>query len=114
MMLVDTSVWVDHLRRTDPSLSSALERSEVWCHPFVIGELACGDLANRQEILSLLAALPQAELAAHHEVLALVERFRHTGHTVRIIEFMDVGTSNRWSRDEVVPSAELVESIHAQ
>ena len=48
------------------------------------------------------------------EVLALVERFRHTGHTVRFIEFMDVGTSNRWSRDEVVPSAELVESIHAR
>ena len=72
-MLVDTSVWIDHLRRNNPALVSRLEHGEVWCHPFVIGELACGNLRNRQEVLSLLAALPQADLAEHAEVLAFVE-----------------------------------------
>ena len=72
-MLVDTSVWVDHLRQGNPTLVSALESSEVWCHPFIEGELACGNLRNRREVLSLLASLQQAPLANHDEVLHLVE-----------------------------------------
>ncbi len=72
-MLVDTSVWVDHLRRGNPALASALETVDVWCHPFVLGELACGNLRNREEILSLLAALPQLPMTTHAEALALVE-----------------------------------------
>lgn len=72
-MLVDTAVWVDHLRRGNPSLASALEEGDVWCHPFVQGELACGRLVNRREILDLLAALPQAPEATHAEILGLVE-----------------------------------------
>lgn len=72
-MLVDTSVWVDHLRRGNPSLASALEEGDVWCHPFVQGELACGKLVNRRDILSLLAALPQAPESTHAEALGLVE-----------------------------------------
>jgi predicted nucleic acid-binding protein len=58
-MLVDTSVWVDHFRNTNAVLAQHLDAGEVWCHPFVIGELACGNLARRDEVLSLLAALPQ-------------------------------------------------------
>ncbi|MFH1764168.1 MAG: PIN domain-containing protein [Gemmatimonadota bacterium] len=73
MMLVDTSVWVDHLRSGNSTLASALETVDVWCHPFVLGELACGNLRNREEILDLLAALPQAPMATHTEALALVE-----------------------------------------
>jgi predicted nucleic acid-binding protein len=72
-MLVDTSVWVDHLREGNPTLAAALEEREVWCHPFVQGELACGNLRNRDEILSLLSALPQPPLTTHAEALALVE-----------------------------------------
>jgi predicted nucleic acid-binding protein len=72
-MLVDTSVWIDHLRSGNPSLVAALENTEVWCHPFVQGELACGNLVNREEILSLLEALPQAPMTTHHEALALVK-----------------------------------------
>lgn len=57
MVLVDTSVWIDHLRRTSPRLAGHLEAGEVAVHPFVIGKLACGNLANRREILSLVQAL---------------------------------------------------------
>ena len=72
-MLVDTSVWVDHLRRGNAILAPHLGRAEVWCHPFVIGELACGRLKNRREVLALLTALPQVRQADHDEVLAFVE-----------------------------------------
>ena len=72
-VLVDTSVWIDHLRSSSSELGARLEHADVWCHPFVVGELACGNLANRREILQHLQALPQADLAEHHEVLAFLE-----------------------------------------
>ncbi len=78
-MLVDTSVWIDHLRRGNQSLAERLEMAEVYCHPFVIGELACGDLSDRREVLSLLAALPQAPEVDHKEVLTFVELNRLNG-----------------------------------
>jgi predicted nucleic acid-binding protein len=71
-MLVDTSVWVDHFRNGNAPLVEALEDGHVWCHPFVQGELACGNLANRGEILSLLGALPEAPPSTHDEALTLV------------------------------------------
>ena len=58
MILVDTSVWVDHLRKGDPQLADLLERAVVVMHPFVLGELACGSLADRAAILELLRNLP--------------------------------------------------------
>lgn len=79
MVLVDTSVWVDHLRRGNPALAELLEDGQVVCHPFVIGELACGNLRGRDEILRLLAALAAAPLAAHDEVLSFVQRERLHG-----------------------------------
>ena len=76
MILVDTSVWIDHLHRSIPPLVQALEREEVLTHPFVIGEIACGELKNRQEVLTLLSALPSAVVATDEEVLRLIERHR--------------------------------------
>lgn len=73
MILVDTSVWIEHLRRGSERLQALLYDEQVLCHPFIIGELACGTLRNRQEILSLLSALPEARVAEHEEVLHLVE-----------------------------------------
>jgi predicted nucleic acid-binding protein len=73
MILVDTSVWIDHLHRSIPLLVEALEREEVLTHPFVIGELACGTLAKRREVLVLLAALPAAAVATDEEALGLIE-----------------------------------------
>ena len=73
MVLVDTSVWVDHLRRGSRRLSGLLNDSQVLGHPFVIGELACGRLTRRDEILGHLGALPAAEEARHHEVLTFID-----------------------------------------
>ena len=73
MILVDTSVWVNHLRTGSPRLALFLQESVVLTHSFVIGELACGMLKNRSEILTLLQALPQAREAENHEVLHLLE-----------------------------------------
>lgn len=73
-MLVDTSVWVRHLREGDAHFVAALERAEVWTHPWVIGELACGRLSDRATVLELLRALPTTPVASVDEVLALIER----------------------------------------
>jgi len=73
-MLVDTSVWVRHLREGDARLAAALERAEVWTHPWVVGELACGRLADRATVLGLLRSLPTVPVATVDEGLALIER----------------------------------------
>jgi predicted nucleic acid-binding protein len=78
-LLVDTSCWIDHLRQRDSSLSALLEDGLVWTHPYVIGELACGNLANRTEVLALLDTLPLVPVADHEEVLAFVESRRLMG-----------------------------------
>jgi len=74
MVLVDTSVWVDHLRRNNRRLGELLIAGEVACHPFVIGELACGTLRNRRQILDLLQALPSLPRAEDDEVLLFIEQ----------------------------------------
>jgi len=74
MILVDTSVWVSHLRHGDPRLADLLDKGGVLVHPFVIGELACGNLKNRAEILSLLRALPSTAIAEHEESMLFIER----------------------------------------
>jgi len=73
MVLVDTSVWVDHLRNSVPLLGDLLRAGEVVMHPIVIGELACGNLTNRKEILALLASLPAVREATQAEALHLVD-----------------------------------------
>lgn len=78
-MLVDTSVWVSHLREGNTGLADLLQNGEVVSHPFVVGELACGNLKNRALILSLLKSLPLSIETEHEEVLAFVERNRLAG-----------------------------------
>lgn len=73
MLLVDTSVWIAHFRYGDIGLTPFLEKGHVACHPFVIGELACGNLKNRSETLSLLRKLPMAIVAEHNEVMELID-----------------------------------------
>jgi predicted nucleic acid-binding protein len=73
MILIDTSIWVNHLRKGHDLLSLLLEQNLVLTHPFVIGELACGSMSNRHEILQLLETLPGIGIAHHAEVLHLIE-----------------------------------------
>ena len=106
MILVDTSVWVDHLRDGTPALAAALEQGRVLTHPFVLGELACGKLKNRGEVLLLLGELPAAPMATDPEALDFIERRALMG---RGIGYVDVhllasvalaGTSQLWTRDK--------------
>ncbi len=79
MILVDTSVWIDHLRNADPRLTRLLLNEQVLCHPFVVGELACGTMRRRVEVLSLLQHLPTAPPVDHDEVLSFVDGHRLMG-----------------------------------
>ena len=73
MVLVDTSVWIEHLRHGHPLLAELLTETSVAMHPFITGELACGNLKNRTGLLADLNALPAATLASQEEVLRLLE-----------------------------------------
>jgi predicted nucleic acid-binding protein len=86
MVVADTSVWVEHLRRSEPRLAALLKAGDVLCHPFVVGELACGHLRRREEILGLLSALPSVDAAAHVEVLAFIERHRLQGKGLGLVD----------------------------
>ena len=87
MVLVDTSVWVSHLRDGgNAQLETLLNKGIVVCHPFVIGELACGNLRNRIDILSLLQYLPVAEKAEQDEVLQFIESYRLMGKGLGFID----------------------------
>jgi predicted nucleic acid-binding protein len=79
MVLVDTSVWVAHLRHGGVGLETLLTEGQVLCHPFIVGELACGNLRRRSEILTHLQALPQATPVKHEEVLQFIENHRLMG-----------------------------------
>jgi predicted nucleic acid-binding protein len=74
VILVDTSVWIDHLRSGDPHLAQLLETGSALGHPWVTGELALGNLRRREEVLRLLRSLPRATVATEDEVLLLVEQ----------------------------------------
>ena len=87
MILVDTSVWIEHLRTGDAQLVEELDQGRVCVHPFVIGELACGKIAHRAEVLELLGNLPRVTVATDGEARAFLERRALMG---RGIGFVDV------------------------
>jgi predicted nucleic acid-binding protein len=92
MMLVDTSVWIDHLRHGDAELAAALQVGQVGVHPFVVGELACGNLRARAEVLGLLQALPPIPVATDKEVLFFVD--------VHLLASARLGGALLWTRDK--------------
>lgn len=106
MILVDTSVWIDHLRKGDAELARTLEAGEVLAHPFVIGELACGNLANRNAILALLRTLPPAPVATGDEVMGFIERRKLMGRGIGYIDVHLLASvaltreSRLWTRDK--------------
>lgn len=111
MILVDTSVWIDHLRSGERRLYDALEMEQVLVHPFVLGELACGNLKDRRGVLRLLEDLPAAPTATDAEALEFIERRSLMG---RGIGYLDVhllastalyGTARLWTRDKRLSEA---------
>jgi predicted nucleic acid-binding protein len=117
VIIVDTSVWIDHLREGDAALATALDAEEVRMHPFVLGELACGSLRFRRRVLDLLSRLPAPPVATDAEALEFIELRRLMG---RGIGYVDVhllasaalsGSARLWTRDrrlaEVADELEL-------
>lgn len=104
MILVDTSVWVDHLRAGLPRLATLLQEGEVLIHPWVIGELACGNLRNRQQVLELLQGLAAAQVASDAEVLVLIERDQLMGRGIgyvdaHLLASAKLSQSRLWTQD---------------
>lgn len=111
MILVDTSVWIDHLRSGAATLERLLSTGMVLGHPWIVGELALGNLAQRQTVLSLLKALPPAVVATEVEVLGLIDRERLHG---RGIDYVDAHLlaaarltpgARLWTRDKHLTDA---------
>lgn len=82
MILVDSSVWIEHFGTGSERLKALLLHEQVLCHPFIVGELACGTLQKRSEILSMLKALPEAHLLEDEEVLSFLESRRLYGRGI--------------------------------
>jgi hypothetical protein len=106
LILVDTSIWIDHLRKSIALLADALEAEDVLVHPFIIGELACGEMKQRSEVLGLLTTLPSIVLATDEKTLHFIERNRLMGkgigyidaHLLAAITLTD--GAQRWTRDK--------------
>lgn len=110
MLLVDTSVWIDHFRQHDARLGDALEAGEVLTHPFVIGELACGNFKRREAVIGLLEQLPSATAAEHEEVLQLVESERLHGTGIgwmdaHLLASALLSGSELWTKDAALQRA---------
>ena len=101
MILIDTAVWVDHLRQGNRILSGFLESGEVLAHPFVIGELALGEIRQRAAIINLLSKLPNACVASHDEVMRFIEQRQLSR---RAIGYVDV---HLLAAVELTPGARL-------
>jgi predicted nucleic acid-binding protein len=86
MILVDSSVWMDHIRRNDSGLIRLLETDAVLLHPFIIGEIAMGSMANRLAVIHELSKLPQIPMAQHEEVMKFVASHRLFGLGIGYID----------------------------
>lgn len=106
MILLDTSVWIDHLRHGDPVVVRLLEDDRVLGHPWVRGEISLGRLANRQEVLGLLANLPQAVVASHAEMVTLIETHELWGRGIGFVDAQLLAATllsydaQMWTRDK--------------
>jgi predicted nucleic acid-binding protein len=86
VILVDTSVWIEHFRSPSRLLGELLEREQVFVHPFVLGEIACGNLQNRKEIVALMRSLPAVQRADDHEILFFIEQRGLMGRGIGLID----------------------------
>jgi len=110
MVLVDTSIWVTHLRQGSQQLEKLLMDAEVMCHPFIIGELACGNLKNRNEIISLLQSLPMASTIEFDEFLFFIDKNQLMGKGIGFVDVHLLASAQLtgvplWTTDKRLKSA---------
>jgi predicted nucleic acid-binding protein len=110
MVFVDTSIWVTHLRRGSRRLEKLLMDAEVICHPFIIGELACGNLKNRNEIISLLQSLPLAPTIEFDEFLFFIDKNHLMGKGIGFVDVHLLASAKLaevplWTADKRLKSA---------
>ncbi len=111
MILVDTSIWIDHLYTPDPRLAVLLERVQVGVHPMIVAELALGSIARRAEMLALLGELLEFPILGRDEVLLLVERRRLWGRGLSLADVHLLGAvallpgARLWTRDKRLAAA---------
>lgn len=111
MILVDTSIWIDHLHSSEPGLTALLVDDEVGCHPYVIEELALGSIKQRDVVLDLLESLRQFPMLDHTEVMTLISGRRLWGcglsavdtHLLGAVSL--VGGARLWTRDKRLMAA---------
>ena len=116
MILVDTSVWIAHFREPGSKLAHLLSEGLVMVHPFVVGELACGNLKNRARILTDLEALPPAVSATHEEALRLVKDRRLWGMGIgwidaHLLASALLSDAELWTLDERLDRAAAAASV---
>ncbi len=110
MVIVDTSIWVSHLRQGSRQLEKLLMDAAVMCHPFIIGELACGNLKNRTEIISLLQSLPMAPTIEFDEFLFFIDRNHLMGKGIGFVDVHLLASAQLtgiplWTADKRLKSA---------
>ena len=105
MILVDTSVWVDHLRSAEPHLQGLLKAGQVLMHAMVLGEICCGSLPNRRAVLQNLGDLPAIHESDHGEVMSMIEEKSLMSRGIGFIDVhllcsvVDQGGTHLWTRD---------------
>ena len=112
MILVDTSVWIDHLRKNNQHLQFLLLEAEVVCNSLIIGELVCGNLKNRTEIISLLRSLPMAPQIEFDEYLYFIEKHKLYGKGIGFIDIHLIASAKLaqarlWTLDKRLKSATI-------
>ena len=110
MVLVDTSVWIDYFRQGEIALTTLLEKGDVLCHPFILGELACGHLHPRKEILRHLSTLPFSPAVRNQDVLEFMEMHRFFGLGLGLIDMhllasATLAGASLWSGDKGLKKA---------
>jgi len=115
MVLVDTSVWVSHLRDGNTELANLLNNGNVLCHPLIVGELACGNLKDRAVIISFLQLLPMSIEAEHEEVLSFIENNHLMGKGIGYVDAHLIASAVLtgipiWTFDKKL--AQVAETLH--
>ncbi len=119
MVLVDTSIWINHFNKSNAGLISLLNSAEVCIHPFIIGELSCGNISNRSEILTLLRSLPLVDPALDDEVFTLIENKRLFGIGLGFIDVHLLASAlihkiHIWTGDKALNKTAQVLGLNSQ